>query len=35
MSKKLKAILIALWVVLLYAVHYYFEFKKYLNLLQN
>ena len=35
MSKKLKVILIVLWIVLLYAIHYYFEFKKYIGILQS
>lgn len=34
MNKKLKSILMLLWIVLLYIVHYYFEYKKYIGILQ-
>ena len=35
MKKKLKTILILVWIVALYIVHYYYEYKKYIGILQN
>lgn len=35
MKKKLKSILILLWIVLFYIAHYYFEYKKYIGILQS